>query len=204
MATRRMSRDRSQTRRSASITSRRTVTRRVAQRVARKRRDVATGLERHRGANVDRPRVGFGDDVVAFHAGASMLPSVAMSHGIASPIHSDRGPAQSCHRAGARNPRGRPDEDLHLVCVLKGAVCFWPIWSARWTAVSRSISWRSPVMRGTTSSGEVRLIKDLDYGLEGRNVDHRRRHRRYRPDAALSAGDSAARGIRSRSARRVC
>jgi hypoxanthine phosphoribosyltransferase len=63
-----------------------------------------------------------------------------------------------------------PDEELHLICVLKGAVMFL-------TDLIRSMT--GPVTidfmalssyAGTSSSGEVRLIKDLDYGLEGRNV----------------------------------
>ena len=63
-----------------------------------------------------------------------------------------------------------PDAELHLVCVLKGAVMFL-------TDLIRSMT--GPVTidfmalssyAGTTSSGEVRLIKDLDYGLEGRHV----------------------------------
>src|SRR5262245_52003262 len=64
-----------------------------------------------------------------------------------------------------------PDEDLHLICVLKGAVMFL-------ADLVRSMEGRvtfdfmalSSYGGGTTSSGEVRLIKDLDYGLQGRNV----------------------------------
>jgi hypoxanthine phosphoribosyltransferase len=62
-------------------------------------------------------------------------------------------------------------EDLHFIAVLKGAVMFL-------TDLVRSMEGRitmdfialSSYGTGTTSSGEVRLIKDLDYGLEGRNV----------------------------------
>ena len=43
--------------------------------------------------------------------------------------------------------------------------------SARWTgSVTIDFMALSSYGGGTTSSGEVRLIKDLDYGLEGRNV----------------------------------
>ena len=64
-----------------------------------------------------------------------------------------------------------PDEDVHLICVLKGAVMFL-------ADLVRSMDGRitfdfmalSSYGGGTTSSGEVRLIKDLDYGLQGRNV----------------------------------
>ena len=62
-------------------------------------------------------------------------------------------------------------EDLHFIAVLKGAVMFL-------SDLVRSMDGRitmdfialSSYGSGTTSSGEVRLIKDLDYGLEGRNV----------------------------------
>lgn len=61
-------------------------------------------------------------------------------------------------------------EDLHLVGVLKGAVLFL-------SDLIRAMEGRVTIdfialssYAGTTSSGEVRLIKDLDYGLEGRNV----------------------------------
>jgi hypoxanthine phosphoribosyltransferase len=63
------------------------------------------------------------------------------------------------------------DQDLHLIAVLKGAVFFL-------SDLIRSMEGRitidfmalSSYGSGTTSSGEVRVIKDLDYGLEGRNV----------------------------------
>ena len=64
-----------------------------------------------------------------------------------------------------------PDDDLHLVAVLKGAFLFL---GDLIRAMSRSVSVDfiavSSYGKGTTSSGEVRLIKDLDSGLEGRNV----------------------------------
>jgi hypoxanthine phosphoribosyltransferase len=62
-------------------------------------------------------------------------------------------------------------EDLHLIGVLKGAVLFLSdlirAMNGRVTIDFIALSSYGP---GTTSSGEVRLIKDLDYGLEGRNV----------------------------------
>ena len=64
-----------------------------------------------------------------------------------------------------------PDEDLHLICVLKGAVMFLAdLVRAMDGRVSFDFMALSSYGGGTTSSGEVRLIKDLDYGLEGRNV----------------------------------
>ena len=66
--------------------------------------------------------------------------------------------------------RDVPDEDLHLICVLKGAVMFLAdLVRAMDGGVTIDFMALSSYA-GTTSSGEVRLIKDLDYGLEGRNV----------------------------------
>jgi hypoxanthine phosphoribosyltransferase len=62
-------------------------------------------------------------------------------------------------------------EDLHLVCVLKGAFLFLAdLLRAMDGRVTIDFIALSSYVGGTTSSGEVRLIKDLDYGLEGRNV----------------------------------
>jgi hypoxanthine phosphoribosyltransferase len=62
-------------------------------------------------------------------------------------------------------------EDLHLIGVLKGAVLFLSdLIRAMDGPVTIDFIALSSYGPGTTSSGEVRLIKDLDYGLEGRNV----------------------------------
>jgi hypoxanthine phosphoribosyltransferase len=64
-----------------------------------------------------------------------------------------------------------PEEDLHLICVLKGAVMFLAdLVRSMEGRVSFDFMALSSYGGGTTSSGEVRLIKDLDYGLQGRNV----------------------------------
>ena len=64
-----------------------------------------------------------------------------------------------------------PGESLHLICVLKGGVMFLAdLVRAMEGAVSMDFMALSSYGSGTTSSGEVRVIKDLDYGLEGRNV----------------------------------
>ena len=61
--------------------------------------------------------------------------------------------------------------DLHLICVLKGAVFFLADLVRQMEGgVSIDFMALSSYGGGTTSSGEVRLIKDLDYGLEGRHV----------------------------------
>jgi hypoxanthine phosphoribosyltransferase len=72
---------------------------------------------------------------------------------------------------GEQISRDYPDGDLHLVCILKGA-CFFLTDLAR--AVRRNISIDfmgiSTYGKGKTSSGEVRVTKDLDTSLEGAHV----------------------------------
>jgi len=64
-----------------------------------------------------------------------------------------------------------PDEDLHLVAILKGAFLFLgDLIRAMNRPVTVDFMAVSSYAKGTTSSGEVRMIKDLDSGLEGRNV----------------------------------
>lgn len=63
------------------------------------------------------------------------------------------------------------DEDLHLVAILKGAFLFLgDLIRAMDRTVTIDFMAVSSYAKGTTSSGEVRMIKDLDSGLEGRNV----------------------------------
>lgn len=60
---------------------------------------------------------------------------------------------------------------LHLVCVLKGAFMFLgDLIRAIDGHVTIDFMAVSSYAKGITSSGEVRLMKDLDFGLEGRNV----------------------------------
>jgi len=62
-------------------------------------------------------------------------------------------------------------DDLHLVCVLKGAFLFLAdIIRKMRRPVTIDFMALSSYAKGTTSSGEVRLVKDLDQGLQGRNV----------------------------------
>lgn len=64
-----------------------------------------------------------------------------------------------------------PDGNLHLVCILKGA-CFFLTDLAR--AMKRDVSVDfmgiSTYGKGKTSSGEVKVTKDLDISLEDANV----------------------------------
>lgn len=66
---------------------------------------------------------------------------------------------------------GFEGEALHLIGVLKGAVLFLSdLIRAMEGSVTIDFMALSSYGAGSTSSGEVRLLKDLDYGLEGRNV----------------------------------
>jgi hypoxanthine phosphoribosyltransferase len=66
--------------------------------------------------------------------------------------------------------RDFPD-DLHLIAVLKGAFMFMSDLVRHMPGhVSLDFMALSSYAKGTTSSGEVRLQKDLDTTLDGRNV----------------------------------
>jgi hypoxanthine phosphoribosyltransferase len=72
---------------------------------------------------------------------------------------------------GAQISRDYPDGKLHLICILKGA-CFFLTDLAR--AMQRDVfvdfMGISTYGRGKTSSGEVKVTKDLDIELEGADV----------------------------------
>src|SRR5580704_21569 len=66
--------------------------------------------------------------------------------------------------------RDSPDQ-VHLIAVLKGAFMFLSdIVRHMSGAVSLDFMAVSSYSKGTTSSGEVRMLKDLDTTLDGRNV----------------------------------
>src|SRR5262245_62855648 len=66
--------------------------------------------------------------------------------------------------------RDFPD-DLHVIAVLKGAFIFLSDLVRHMPGhVSLDFMAVSSYAKGTTSSGQVRLLKDLDTSLEGRNV----------------------------------
>lgn len=63
------------------------------------------------------------------------------------------------------------DEEIHLVCVLKGGFVFMSdLMRYMTTRVSMDFIAVSSYGAGTKSSGEVRFQKDLDTSLENRNV----------------------------------
>jgi hypoxanthine phosphoribosyltransferase len=60
---------------------------------------------------------------------------------------------------------------IHLICVLKGGFLFLSdLVRAMSNRVSLDFIAVSSYGKGTSSSGEVRLLKDLDAGIEGRDV----------------------------------
>jgi len=62
-------------------------------------------------------------------------------------------------------------ENLHLICVLKGAFMFLAdLIRTLQVPVTLDFMALSSYATGTTSSGEVRLLKDLDTALAGRDV----------------------------------
>jgi hypoxanthine phosphoribosyltransferase len=64
-----------------------------------------------------------------------------------------------------------PSDDIHFVCVLKGAFMFMAdLVRAMDPRVTLDFIAVSSYGSGTTSSGEVRLVKDVDASLEGRHV----------------------------------
>jgi hypoxanthine phosphoribosyltransferase len=66
--------------------------------------------------------------------------------------------------------RDFPD-DLHVIAVLKGAFVFLSDLIRHIPGhVSLDFMAVSSYAKGTTTSGEVRLLKDLDFALDGRNV----------------------------------
>jgi len=64
-----------------------------------------------------------------------------------------------------------PGEEIHLVCVLKGGFMFMAdLVRAMSSRVSLDFIAVSSYAKSTKSSGEVRMLKDLDSGLQGRHI----------------------------------
>jgi hypoxanthine phosphoribosyltransferase len=71
----------------------------------------------------------------------------------------------------AQDIRAAHSGDLHLVCVLKGAFMFLSdLIRALPGRTSIDFMALSSYGKSTRSSGEVRVLKDLDTGIEGRSV----------------------------------
>jgi len=64
-----------------------------------------------------------------------------------------------------------PDEEIHLICVLKGGFVFLSdLVRALKARVTLDFIALSSYGKGTKSSGEVRLLKDVDHALQDRHV----------------------------------
>ena len=64
-----------------------------------------------------------------------------------------------------------PDARVHMVCVLKGGFVFLADLVRQMSPrVTLDFIAVSSYAKGTTSSGEVKMVKDLDFALDGRNV----------------------------------
>jgi hypoxanthine phosphoribosyltransferase len=64
-----------------------------------------------------------------------------------------------------------PSDEIHLVAVLKGGFMFMAdLVRAMSDRVTMDFMAVSSYAKGTTSSGQVRVLKDLDSNLEGRHV----------------------------------
>src|SRR5690349_538311 len=76
------------------------------------------------------------------------------------------------HTLAAEIERDYPEgEDIHLVGVLKGGFMFMADLVRAMTArVSMDFMALSSYGKGTTSSGQVMVLKHVDSSLEGRNV----------------------------------
>ena len=71
----------------------------------------------------------------------------------------------------ARDIRSDHPDGVHLVCVLKGAFVFLADLARQIEGpVTLDFMAMSSYGQGTTSSGQVRLLKDLDIAIEGRDV----------------------------------
>src|SRR5262245_34335509 len=127
------------------------------------------GRKRHRTTDVDDTRVGLRNDVEPLHA--QIVYSQAMSTATIAPFLSEETLRTRIKEMAGELLADAGGEDLHLICVLKGAVLFLADLIRHMPGrVSIDFMALSSYSGGTTSSGEVRLIKDLDYGLQGRNV----------------------------------
>ena len=99
-----------------------------------------------------------------------MLPSVATMAEAIQPLISQEALRQRIGELAVDIRRDMPDADLHLIGVLKGAVLFLSDLIRQMEGNVTIDFMALSSYAGTTSSGEVRVIKDLDYGLEGRHV----------------------------------
>lgn len=102
---------------------------------------------------------------------ATYLPSLRMIDSSLPVLLSSAQIQARIRELGEEISRDYPQGNLHLICILKGA-CFFLTDLAR--AIHRDVfvdfMGISTYGKGKTSSGEVRVTKDLDISLEGADV----------------------------------
>ena len=164
------------------------------------------GLQRDARADLERPRVGLGDDVERLHLQfcpyfcgydlpplpARMLVCRAMTTTATPTVLIDQDELSARIVALAQEIRADfPTGQLHFICVLKGAFLFLgDLIRSLDGHVTIDFMACSSYGAATSSSGEVRLLEGPRRQHRGPRRHHRRGHRRYRADAALPAGDS--------------
>ena len=132
--------------------------------VSRQRRNVPILSQRDGLADIEQARIGLGDDLELFHAIFRATVTILFT---AERIRERI--IQLAAEINADYPEGEP---LHFVAVLKGAFVFL-------SDLARAMSPRPVTLdfiavssygAATKSSGEVRLLKDLDTPLQARDV----------------------------------
>jgi hypoxanthine phosphoribosyltransferase len=99
-----------------------------------------------------------------------MLPSLATMAETIEPFITQAALHERIGQLAKEIRRDVPQDALHLIGVLKGAVLFLGDLIRQMEGPVTIDFMALSSYAGTTSSGEVRLMKDLDYGLEGRHV----------------------------------
>ena len=100
-----------------------------------------------------------------------MLPSLGMPTGSIPPFIAKEALQNRVAALAQEIRRDTPSEDLHLICVLKGAVMFL-VDLARQIQLSLEIDFMAVSSYGasTQSSGIVRILKDLEDSVEGQHI----------------------------------
>ena len=129
---------------------------------------MAAALQHHGVAAREDARVRFRDDVKLFHC--VIILEVMADMRPTEILVSEQQIRARVAELAAEIRRDVPG-DLHLIAVLKGAFMFLSDLVRHMDGVvSLDFMALSSYATGTTSSGEVRLLKDLDTSLDGKNV----------------------------------
>jgi hypoxanthine phosphoribosyltransferase len=97
---------------------------------------------------------------------------MVMSAATTTPLITAEAIAQRIEELAAIIQRDYPaDSPIHLICVLKGGFVFFAdLVRAMGPRVTMDFIALSSYAKGTTTSGEVKLTKDLDAAIQGRDV----------------------------------